>query len=432
MIRKSQPFALPILLAASLAMSTRPVTANPILIPNGQTVTTSTETRRVQTKEKEVVRGDKEITERSPYTQEQIISPTTKLVGDWETESYKVKVTSYSQEREEQREKTTTTNHYIRRTLTQVVDKTWSTWVVGGYLKEGYHFSADLGYMILSGVDFRKAAQAMTTEGYKERSDGSYAQSNIVFMNIVPYSDSNHMRAYLVFDKALNFQGGFIICHGSGRAKVPSAKIIRYSDHDAIQYQLNCERLEDWNPLTSCGSENQTWTLHLTGRILEYQTRATYKDVHVDEPYDETTYRYGPWVATGTMFRLQSRANPPTVSYETGTENTLISERFVARTENVIMSIGSGDRLDGRRIFKGDAGGAGQSSALSGAQVREQLKAHRATQPVPNPKPPSNPGKSNLNSSLPTEAAPESWFFPTSDAESQLRLRFESYRRKTG
>lgn len=491
MSRKPPRLALPILLAASLALSTRPVIANPILIPNGQTVTTSTETRRVQTNETEVVRSEKVITERSPYTREQIVSPTSKLISDWETQSYKVKLTSFPLDREEQRTKTTTTNHYISRTMEKVVDQTWQVWVCGGSLQNGTYFHAGLtklNFDFYKG-NYRNIGEYWAAQGYTDYDDAKYEQANAVFISIVPDPGGNYLRTFLIFKKDLTFAGGFIICCGNNRAQVPSAKIIRYADHDAIEYRLNCARNEDWKVWDSCGTGDVTWTLHLTGKILEHQTRHSYKYVPVDVPYDETSYSYSPWVATGRMLRRQGRL-ASTVSYETGTEEALMRERVVVRTENMISSLTSGGNLSSRRMFKGDSSRNGRPGLLSGAQVREQLGAHQARQsvptpkntptpktsptqkpaptpspeptptptptpaprstptpkptpePTPTPRPILNPDK--LNSALPpgdmspdprsvgTTLLAKSWFFPTSGAENRMRLRFESYRRKTG
>jgi hypothetical protein len=463
MVRKPQRVALPWFLAVCLTLSTEQAGASlPPDVWIGRTVTTSTVTRLVAVDEKGIERGEREVTGQSAYTKEQAIGPTTKVISDWETTTYRVKVTSYPLNREEVMEITTTTDHYVRYKTERVVLASRDIWVVNDKMRGDK--PADGTYEIRSGLvnvstnrtDFRDTPwwSDMTQKYYT----AAYNNNNSVYINIIPNSVgyNGYLSAQLVFTKDLGFRGGRVYCHNYKAAKVPSAKIFLHDGHHDIQYDLNCVLNEDLNFFQSCATDQSSRTLHVDGLLIRADVEHDYENRTVEEPYDKITLSSSPWTPTGRMVRPPNGRG--TTKYETDTEEVLVGERFVVRGENMTGSIAPAG-LGGRRIFKGDSGHGGLLGQLSGALVRNLLGAHQTSQsqtkrpevpipqkpvatPTPAPKPsqspqPQSPDKQSHSpngaaAQLALAASPpaQAWFFPAEEVP--MRVRYEAYRRKPG
>jgi hypothetical protein len=377
-----------LLLTGTLALSATPALAGVELIPKGQTLTgKQTETRVVQTSAVAEYRGEKQLTQTVPYTKEQITGPTTKLIKELEDRTYQTPVTRNYVNREETREASTYRNDYIRRTTSQVLDRSWNIWKVGGYTRNGFGFQSDLTKVgLASDGDYRRAPRPWLSTGRVERSQEQFNQANVVAIIITPNA-SAHLSAYLLFDKnTLGFLGGAMTCHGWNKgnpdfAKIPSAHVSRYADHDAIVYRLNCSNSEDPWPWNNCETDRVTYEVHLDGRLLESQTLHAYRTVTTDEPYSAYSNSYSAWMPTGLT--MKGAAYRPTSTNRTGflrtettTETVLLSQRTAVNGANAAKGIATAG-LDARKVFSGDSSSEKGRASLSGSRLRQTLGANR-------------------------------------------------------
>jgi hypothetical protein len=377
-----------LLLTGTLALSASPAMGGVELIPRGQTLTgKQTETRWVQTSTSAEYPGEKQLTKTVPYTKEQITGPTTKLIKELEDRTYQTPVTRNHVDREETREASTYRNDYTRRTTSQVLDRSWNIWKVGGYTRNGFGFQADLAKVTLfSDGDYRRATRPWLPSGRVERSQEEFNQSNVVAVMISPYEGA-HLSAYLLFDKNnLGFLGGAITCHGWNKgnpdfAKIPSAHVKRYADHDSIVYRLNCSNSEDPWPWNNCETDRVTYEVHLDGKLLASQTQYSYKTVTTDEPYSAYSMSYSAWTPTGvTMkgapYRPTSTNRTGFVRNETTTETVLLAQRTAVNGANAAKGIAAAG-LDARKVFSGDSSSEKGRASLSSTRIRQTLGANR-------------------------------------------------------
>ncbi len=387
MIRPPALHAMTLLLTGSLALSATPALAGVELIPRGQTLTgKQTETRVIQTMTSAEYRGAKQLTKTVPYTEERITGPTTKLIKELEDRTYQTPVTRNYVNRQETREASTYRNDYTRRTTSQVLDRSWNIWKVGGYATNGFGFQGDLvNVAIASDGDYRRASRPWMPSGRIERSQEEFNRANVVAVKIDPYG-TGFLNAYLVFDKnTLGFLGGAITCHGSDKgnpdfAKIPTAHVRRYADHDSIVYQLNCSNNETWWKL-HCDTDKSTWEVHLDGKLLASQTLHAYRTVTTEEPYSDYTVSYTPWAPTGvTMkgapYRPTSTNRTGFVRHETTIETVLMAQHTAVNGANAAKGIAAA-ALDARKVFSGDSSSGKGRATLSGTHVRQTLGANR-------------------------------------------------------
>ena len=175
-------------------------------------------------------------------------------------------------------------------------------------------------------------------------------------------------------------------CHGWNKgnpdfAKIPSAQVKRYGDHDSIVYRLNCSNSEDPWPWNNCETDRVTYEVHLDGRLLESQTLHAYKTVTTDEPYSAYSMSYTPWTPTGvTMkgaaYRPTSTNRTGFVRSETTLETVLLTQRTAVNGANAAKGLAAAG-LDARKVFSADSSSEKGRATLSGTRIRQTLGANR-------------------------------------------------------
>ncbi len=367
--------ALSLIVSGGLALGALPARAGTTThIPQGSSQYTQIELRTVATTQSEDVPGAKQLTKATPSTTEVITGPTTKLIQDWETRDYQVQVTNYPLRREEKSEVAVTKNDFINRYTYEVPDKTWKTWAFGGPTTTGMDVRSLPEYYVPT---FPKVygGGGYTPHGITEYDAERWAMTQSILVMVSPSGwDSNHLRAYLWFTKDLKFLGGYFN-DGHGGTSIGTARIIRYWDHDAVEYHMNCTLNDDWwRWQPACGT-NGTVTYHLTGRLLEEKTYTSMRTETKDTPYSTFEKIYGPWEPTGRMVRDGRRSTVRTI---TASEKVLVSQRTVPHNPGAARTLAVGT-ADPRRAFTSDSSSGKSSASLSGSKVRKTLGANRVT-----------------------------------------------------
>lgn len=432
-----------ILVGAAVALSPISAQASVTRTPVGSPITETAVEKRLVPIESIEVRGEKTLLTRQPFVEEALLGATSKLITEKEHRTYQIPFMRYAQSREEAREITTSTQRYRVTTSNKVVDQTRTVWMVGGKMSGVNSFTSDLAICwIAPDGDYRNAARLGLRSGRFERDQDRYNRANALAVTIDPYKDGN-LISHLYFNKkTLTFMGGAIFCHGN-YAKIPWAKIKRYSNYDSIQYQLDCPINNDWWPFDHCATGDHVWELRLDGRILEQKTITTYKTVTTTTHEDKQTTSHGPWTETGT---IEQEEKPLSTRYETETETVTLARYTVPNGKHTQKALAPGS-ADQRRIFSADSSSAQQRASLSGTKVRQKLGANQATPSraktphysggVPGSKKPELPGAAAAGgqhagagggSGNGASGNADSWRFPMNPMQSPLRDRFEEYR----
>lgn len=388
-------------------------------IPQGNPIVSkTTETRWVQTSDTVDVPGERQLVSVTPSTEKTVTGPTTRVVKEVETRTYSTPVTAYFVDREEARDVTTTTQNYIRRTSTTVLDKTWNVWMVGGTLARGYPMHAGV---ISAGMpstgNFRDASWPYLTGGRYEISQDAYNRGNALAIQIFPHT-GDYLTTYLLFDKkTFKFIGGNIVCCAHRRANVNHAVLRRYAGYDEIEYQLNCYKNEDWNPFSFCPTDRTTWVLRVNGPILSQETRYAYRTQTTDSPYSTTSTAYGSWNPTGkTRTSSVISARKPGTTY---TETIVISQRTVQNSDNTPRQLAEAGQKQ-RGAFTSDNSSSTARASITGTQVRQSLKADQA-----------KPSDISVSPRAADAArGQDTWLFPRYPHAVPARMRFEEYRLK--
>lgn len=377
MIRPPTTRAMMLVMTAAISLGALPALGEEKLTYKGWGYSSSTETRMAPSEQTVETRGTKEATGTSRLVEEKVLGAASKLMTESEVRNYQTPVTGYVVNREEKRLVSTITMFYTRTTTTTVVDQKVDKWKLGGYLVKGYGFSTNLQYFpARSDGDYRSASQVLTIEGVQTKTTDDYDSSNVIAVNIVPHNEGGYLHAFMRFYKdSLQFMGGTIICHGSDKANIREAKIIRYADHDAIEYRLDCALNQDFWPNTWCETDRTVWTLHLKGKLIEpVMVGVPRTETSKEEPYETISHSYGPWEPTG---RTERGAALP-LRYEKSSEKTVLRQWTAVNDRTASKGLAAAGN-DIRKTFSADKSAGAPRAALSGNMVRQALGANRVT-----------------------------------------------------
>lgn len=376
--------ALALVMASVLALSVPPAQAEETIINEVDILKSSTltgtriETRFVDTGNVKWYIDQLHLLQAVPFTEETITGPTSKVIKDWETRTYKTELRQYNVQAEQKREVKSYSDEYTRRTTKSVVDQTWSKWVFGGANTSGVDIRA-LPYAYGDPGSLRSKQWGysyFTPPGPTEYDPSKWNEANVIQVTVSPSGwDSDHLQAILWFDKDLQYLGGWFN-DGHGSTRISTANITRNADHDVISYHMNCTLNDDpWRWQPACGT-NETRTYTLLGKLVYEKTYTTKKDVTTEATHFADRETYAPWTATGnTQKGSLSRAQP---QFGSKTENVLISQRNAVHGGNAAKGLAAASNVKHRRIFSADSSSAQSRASLSGTQVRRALGADQA------------------------------------------------------
>ncbi|MNR89288.1 hypothetical protein D3C72_202530 [compost metagenome] len=438
--------ALTLVATGVFALGAVPAQAAVVDIYQGSVSTKREEKRLVNTGRTEEVRGAKQLLGTTPHVDEKILGSASKLVTESEIRSYQIPVTTHPVMQEDKREVWTTTTNYIRRTTTEVIDSQWTVWNLGGYLREGYRFGAVLTQKSpMANGDYKSMSRPVANTGPQEYTLERYNWADAISVDISPHGMYEYLDSHLVFYKSnLAFMGGNIKCHDRWYANVKEAKLIRYSDHDAIQYRLNCYLNEDPWPWTWCETDRTVWTVHLDRKLIASEVKKKTHFETKDEPHSTVSTTTGSWTDTGRR-ELGAALTNPALRYESLIEKVMMRQ-VTAVNDAVAAKALARSGNDVRKTFTADSSSGKSQASLSGSKVRQTLGANRVTPSRVNTSKgngaPDQSGASSANPASPLfpwllppnpqptpkpSPMPVSWWFPMDPQTPPPLVRYETY-----